>query len=122
MSYENELKKVLEVVRKYLPPDGTNIDEAMGEIIAIVDPWPVHPPAITPADMATAFAQGFRDGQAAEHPDTARMLIVMRIADPKQGDPFMTPDIQARIDAEFPEAPTTLAGIRRLLDIAGGAV
>jgi hypothetical protein len=38
--YEQRLRSVLDVVRRYLPPDGMTPGEAMGEIIGLVDPWP----------------------------------------------------------------------------------
>ena len=40
---ETALRKVLDVVQRYLPPDGPSIQDAMSEIIAIVDPWPLGP-------------------------------------------------------------------------------
>ena len=40
---EQALLKVLDVTRRYLPPDGPSAHEAMSEIIAIVDPWPLGP-------------------------------------------------------------------------------
>lgn len=38
---EHALRRILHIVQRYLPPDGTSIDKAMNEIIAVVDPWPV---------------------------------------------------------------------------------
>lgn len=38
---EHALRRVLEVVRGYLPPDGMLASAAMSEIIALVDPWPL---------------------------------------------------------------------------------
>ncbi len=43
MVSEQALRKVLSVVQRYLPPDGPSIQDAMSEIIAIVDPWPLGP-------------------------------------------------------------------------------
>ena len=40
---ETALRKVLGVVQRYLPPDGPSAHDAMSEIIAIVDPWPLGP-------------------------------------------------------------------------------
>lgn len=38
--YEQRLRAVLDVVNRYLPPDGIAVDLAMSEIIGLVDPWP----------------------------------------------------------------------------------
>lgn len=38
---EQRLRAVLEVVERYLPPDGIPADAAMSEIIGLVDPWPL---------------------------------------------------------------------------------
>jgi hypothetical protein len=38
--YEQRLRAVLEVVRRYLPPDGIGEKRALSEIIGLVDPWP----------------------------------------------------------------------------------
>ena len=35
------LEAVLDVVRRYLPPDGIDAAEAMSEVVALVDPWPL---------------------------------------------------------------------------------
>lgn len=43
MVAEQALRKVLSVVQRYLPPDGPTVHDAMSEIIAIVDPWPLGP-------------------------------------------------------------------------------
>lgn len=41
---EDALLKVLAVVQRYLPPDGPTAHDAMSDITAIVDPWPVTAP------------------------------------------------------------------------------
>jgi hypothetical protein len=38
--YEQRLRAVLNVVQRYLPPDGIDQDVAMSEITGLVDPWP----------------------------------------------------------------------------------
>lgn len=38
------LRKVLDVVRRYLPPDGPTAHDAMADITALVDPWPTQAP------------------------------------------------------------------------------
>jgi hypothetical protein len=39
--YGKRLYAVLEIVRAYLPPDsGITANDALSEIIALVDPWP----------------------------------------------------------------------------------
>ena len=40
---DQALRKVLSVVQRYLPTDGLTVHDAMSEIIAIVDPWPLGP-------------------------------------------------------------------------------
>lgn len=47
-TYEQRLRSVLDVVRRYLPPDGIGAKEAMGEIVALVDPWPGDAHGVTP--------------------------------------------------------------------------
>lgn len=37
----DRLRQILDVVRKYLPPDGIPKDAALGEIIGLLDPWGV---------------------------------------------------------------------------------
>lgn len=36
------LREILDVVRDYLPPDGIDVQTAMGKIIELVDPWPLE--------------------------------------------------------------------------------
>lgn len=38
--FEQRLRFVLDVVNRYLAPDGISIKKAMSEIIGLVDPWP----------------------------------------------------------------------------------
>lgn len=38
---EIALRQVLAVVRRYLPPGGPSAHDAISEIIAVVDPWPL---------------------------------------------------------------------------------
>jgi hypothetical protein len=40
MNDRQRLEAIVSVVCKYLPPDGTPINEAMSEIIGLVDPLP----------------------------------------------------------------------------------
>lgn len=42
-AYKSRLEEVLEVVRRYLPPDGISEREAVSEIIGLVDPMPPAP-------------------------------------------------------------------------------
>lgn len=46
-SAHNALQNVLSVIQRYLPPDGISVDQAINEIISLVDPWPGEkiPPA-----------------------------------------------------------------------------
>ena len=61
--YEQRLRAVLDVVNRYLPPDGIAVDLAMSEIIALVDPWPVagtlRGMAATDTPPADAFTVNF---------------------------------------------------------------
>ncbi len=41
---ETALRKVLDVTRRYLPPGGIDMEQAIAEIIGIVDPWPLGRP------------------------------------------------------------------------------
>lgn len=52
--YEQRLRQVLDVVQRYLPPYGIALHDAMGEIIGLVDPWPVAAPQSRPGEAATA--------------------------------------------------------------------
>lgn len=75
-----------------------------------------------PADMATAAAQGFRDGQAAEHPDTARLRFMFDCVQ-KDSDPY-TDEVTALVEKEFPTQADikTFDHFQRVVDIARGAV
>lgn len=46
--YEQRLRAVLDVVLRYLPPNGLNAHEALSEIIKLVDPWPAEEPKRQP--------------------------------------------------------------------------
>ena len=43
MNDRQRLEAIISVVCKYLPPDGIPINDAMSEIISLVDPLPPHP-------------------------------------------------------------------------------
>lgn len=43
-SAEQALRKILEAIRRYLPPDGPSARDTITEIIALVDPWPLGDP------------------------------------------------------------------------------
>jgi hypothetical protein len=43
MDDRQRLEAIVSVVCKYLPPDGIHINEAMSEIISLVDPLPPQP-------------------------------------------------------------------------------
>jgi hypothetical protein len=38
--FKHRLRSVLEIVQRYLPPDGISAKTAMSKITALVDPWP----------------------------------------------------------------------------------
>jgi hypothetical protein len=54
--YKQRLEAVLDVVRRYLPPDGVSAHDAMGKIIELVDPWP-EPQSSPDAEQASRDAQ-----------------------------------------------------------------
>lgn len=69
---------------------------------------------------ATAAAQGFRDGQAAEHPDTARLRA---IAEKIMSGEEPSVEIVQRMTKELPEGVVkTLEDLRLVADICRGAV
>lgn len=65
---EQALRQVLDVVQRYLPPDGPSVMDAMSEIIGIVDPWPLDRPwnaapvdmKATPGDALPALPEGWK--------------------------------------------------------------
>lgn len=71
--------------------------------------------AFDPADMATAAAQGFRDGA---NEDTARLRFVAETLN--DDDP--PEDMLERCDKELPDGVKTLEDIRKLIDIRRGLV
>lgn len=49
----DRLRRILDVVRKYLPPDGITKDAALGEIIGLLDPWAIgFDVAVKPGDTS----------------------------------------------------------------------
>ncbi len=76
------LRSVLDIVQRYLPPDGITEHDAMTEIIGLVDPWPLGvsweilpeppaPQAVVTDDQCRqykAFAQSLRDGDLFSEP------------------------------------------------------
>ena len=48
MDDRQRLEAIVSVINKYLPPDGTPINDAMSEIISLVDPLPAPQPAQEP--------------------------------------------------------------------------
>tara|TARA_R110002126_G_scaffold291257_2_gene451410 strand:- start:37 stop:408 length:372 start_codon:yes stop_codon:yes gene_type:complete len=47
MDDRQRLEAIVDVVCKYLPPDGIHINDAMSEIISLVDPQPAQEPSAT---------------------------------------------------------------------------
>jgi hypothetical protein len=43
MNDRQRLEAIVDVVRRYLPPDGISREEAMSQIIGLVDPLPAQP-------------------------------------------------------------------------------
>lgn len=49
----DRLRQIIDVVRKYLPPDGITKDAALGEIIGLLDPWAAGlDVAVKPSDQS----------------------------------------------------------------------
>jgi hypothetical protein len=46
MNDRQRLEAIVSVINKYLPPDGIHINEAMSEIISLVDPLPPQQEAL----------------------------------------------------------------------------
>ena len=69
--YGKRLYAVLEIVRAYLPPDsGITANDALSEIIALVDPWPeVEHPEQTPEAWISKHGVVYPlDAKAEVHP------------------------------------------------------
>jgi hypothetical protein len=84
MNDRQRLEAIVDVVRSYLPPDGISREEAMSQIIALVDPLPAQPeqPEIkqgwdvdtaqqacpyTSEELRGAFYEGFIKGRDSIH-------------------------------------------------------
>jgi hypothetical protein len=52
MDDRQRLEAIVSVINKYLPPDGIPINDAMSEIISLVDPLPAPQPAQEPVKWA----------------------------------------------------------------------
>lgn len=66
---EAQLLRVLDVVRRYLPPDGIDAKAAMSEITALVDPWPAAgctspPRELTDTEISKIFERLFLASEA----------------------------------------------------------
>jgi hypothetical protein len=112
------LRSVLGIVQRYLPPDGPTVDEAMSEIIALVDPWPLdvsweilpEPPAPTAAPPE--FDRD-NDGELLIDwsPSQGRMVTLTLRADGRLSYAFVWDGEKAHGHAQMPvtaapEAPT----------------
>ena len=58
MNDRQRLEAILSVVCKYLPPDGISREQAMSEIISLVDPLPAQPEQ-EPVGEAHLMQEGF---------------------------------------------------------------
>ena len=58
MNDRQRLEAIVDVVRSYLPPDGISREEAMSQIIALVDPLPAQPEQEPYCWVQSKFSQG----------------------------------------------------------------
>ena len=70
--YEQRLRQVLDVVQRYLPPDGIGLHDAMSEIIGLVDPWPGDTPLARQEPKPDAVYPVQPSSEAATALDAAR--------------------------------------------------
>ena len=54
MNDRQRLEAIIKVIGQYLPPDGIPINDAMSEIIGLVDPLPPHCKPLTDEMVVTA--------------------------------------------------------------------
>lgn len=59
---EQVLRQILAVVQRYLPPDGIDAQQAIGEIIKLIDPWPPVAERQMTTAKALVLAQAEDDG------------------------------------------------------------
>jgi hypothetical protein len=64
MDDRQRLEAIVSVINKYLPPDGIHINEAMSEIISLVDPLPAQP-VQEPEILTIVYQSGYHDGKQA---------------------------------------------------------
>lgn len=64
MNDRQRLEAIIKVIGQYLPPDGIPINDAMSEIIGLVDPLPPQRKPLTD-EMVIAAARMLSDRQAA---------------------------------------------------------
>ncbi len=62
MNDRQRLEAIVSVVCKYLPPDGISKDQAMTEIISLVDPLPEQEQG-EPDDLTIAYMSGLHRGK-----------------------------------------------------------
>lgn len=99
--YEQRLHAVLEVIHRYMPPDG--LSKALTEIIALVDPWPVEE-AATPALL---YEREIDNAPAASPPEQEPVAWTIDSYEPpdaavRAGGDVITPDAaQALLNEEL---------------------
>lgn len=62
MTDRQRLEAIVAVVCRYLPPDGISREEAMSQIIALVDPLPLHSDAVEPPDYVEPVTYDYHEG------------------------------------------------------------
>lgn len=75
---EQVLGEVLSVVQHYLPSDGGTAHDAMGKIIGLVDPWPLHARPL-PCGAKTRTAQSPIDMAAEEYARAEQNLSISKL-------------------------------------------
>lgn len=78
---EKSLRKILNAVQRYMPPDGPSAYDTMTEIIAVVDPWPLTKPATEAPKQEqtddTALTNAYAEGRKDEREEAVRVVLQM---------------------------------------------
>jgi hypothetical protein len=75
MDDRQRLEAIVSVINKYLPPFGMHINEAMSEIISLVDPLPVQP-----AQEPVAYVTGMSFDRFIVEPINPAMVLPIGMA------------------------------------------
>lgn len=109
---EQVLGEVLSVVQHYLPPDGGTAHDAMGEIIGLVDPWPLHARPL-PCGTKPRAAQSPIDVAAEEYARAEQNLSMSKLHSREAQDA-----VTAAFEAERAADETCKAAMAKLAEAA----